>query len=252
MSVSPPIHPARPAGPVRRDPFDASWRERVAALSLFTVGLLSALVFGLELWRESDRIAELAGLLPASALFAGKFLPLWSVSGKSSFSPWELGLVIWVMDTASVVLIVYSIEGIEKWRWLQRGLGKMRSNARLVVTAYPRIKKAAVVGVVLFVLFPVAGTGALGGSFLGILLGLHRWVLIAAVSAGGLIGGMAMAYAAVHFGEALAGFEQVQNDPTARYTIIAAVAAVVVVCVVMLNRLYRRALAQAAVELEGS
>lgn len=227
------------------DPFDASWRERVFAIALATVVLNSILIFGLSLYRDAGRVTELLGLMPASALFAGKFLPLWSVSGKSSFSPWELGAVIWVMDTATVVLVVYSIEGLETVRWIRRGLARLRANARLVVAAYPRIRKAAVVGVVLFVLFPVAGTGALGGSFLGILLGLHRWVVIAAVSGGGLLGGMAMAYAALHFGEALAGLQAAQDDPTIRYAIMGGLVAVIVVCMAMFNRLYQRALAQA-------
>lgn len=230
-----------------RDPFDASWRERIFVLGLATVVLNAILVFGLALYRDAGRVPELLGLIPASALFAGKFLPLWSASGKSSFSPWELGTVIWVMDTATVVLIVYSIEGLEAVRWIRSGLARLRKNARLVVAAYPRIRKAAVVGVVAFVLFPVAGTGALAGSFLGILLGLHRWMVIAAVSAGGLLGGMAMAFAALHFGEALASLEAAQGDPVVRYALMGGVLSLIVGCLVVFNRLYQRALAQAEV-----
>lgn len=228
-----------------RNPFDASWQERAFALAFATVVLNTVLIVGLGLYRDAGRLPELLGLMPASALFAGKFLPLWSVSGKSSFSPWELGTVIWVMDTATVVLVVYSIEGLEAVRWIQRGLARLRNNARLVVAAYPRIRKAAVVGVVLFVLFPVAGTGALAGSVLGILLGLHRWIVIAAVSGGGLLGGMVMAYAALHFGEALAGIQAAQDEPAVRYAIMGGILSLIAICIAFFNRLYQRALSQA-------
>ena len=83
--------------------------------------------------------------------------------------------------------MVYGLEGLYRFRRLKAGLHKVQANAGLVVDAYPWIRRAAVAGVVVFVLFPVAGTGAIGGCFLGILLGIRRGVLIAAVSAPALL-----------------------------------------------------------------
>src|SRR5690606_15986394 len=109
---------------------------------------------------------------------------------------------------------------------------------------YPRMRKTAIAGIVLFVMFPIAGTGAIGASFIGILLGVHRARLIAAVSAGGLIGGMTMAFLAANFTTALRDLEAAQSDPTLKYLLVAAVLAVLAAAVWLLTRAYRRALAE--------
>jgi uncharacterized membrane protein len=228
---------------VARDPFDVTWRERVAVLGAAAGMFLTALVLGLIY--AHDATIELLGLVPASIFAIGKFLPLWGIGGNSHFNPWQLGLVIWVLDTYTVITVVYGLEALYRIRPLERALARVQTNASLVLAAYPRIRRAAVVGVIVFVLFPVAGTGALVGAFLGILLGLHRSVLIAAVSLGGLSGGMLMAFAAVNFGEAMQRLREIQNNPAVKYATIAVIVVALVVAFMWLNRIYRRALAAA-------
>ncbi len=210
-------------------------------------GMFALLVVGVTVGLNyaASATKELFGLVPASFFAAGKFLPLWGISDKSNFTPYGLGLVIWVMDTVTVLLVVYSLEAFYRFERLKGGLDKIQQNAGLVLEAYPRIRTAAVVGVVLFVLFPIAGTGAIGGTFLGILLGLHRFVLIAAVSAGGLLGGMLMAFAASNFGDSLKALREMQQDPTVKYAIMAGVVLVLIIAFMWLNRVYKRALAAA-------
>jgi len=233
----------------RVDPFNASWRERVAVLVPAYALLTLALVLGVRL--ATGPTMELVGLVPVSFFAAGKFLPLWAVSGKSHFGPYQLGLVIWVLDTFTVLNIVYALEAFYRIGPVKRGLERVQRNAHLVLTAYPRLRRAALVGVVAFVCFPVAGTGAIGGTFLGILLGLNRFALIAAVSAGGLVGGMAMAFAAVHFRDAMVTLRELQEGSVVRYALIALTIAVVVGAVWAVNRAYRRALRTAQDEEEG-
>lgn len=232
------------------DPFDVSWRERVAVLGGVGGVLLAAYALGMAL--NPRATLELTGLVPASFFAAGKFLPLWSISGKSNFGPYQLGVVIWLMDTCTVIGVVYAIEGAHKVRPIKRGLERVQANARLVLAAYPRLRKAAVGGVILFVLFPVAGTGSVGATFIGILLAMHRAALIAAVSVGGLIGGMLMAFIAVHFENALLSLREAQHDPTLKYVFVGAVIGLFVVGLVFLNRAYRRALESAREELKDS
>lgn len=231
-----------------RDPFDVSWRERLAVLGTVGGALLCSLIIGLAYAHEAT--AELIGLIPASMFAIGKFLPLWGI-GQSNFNPWELGLVIWGLDTWTVLIVVYGLEGLYRIRPLKRALAKVQTNASLVLTAYPRIRRTAVVGVVAFVLFPLAGTGALVGAFLGILLGLQRFVLIAAVSLGGLFGGMLMAFAAVNFGEAMEQLRQAQSDPTVKWLIIGGIVVILVVAFWWLNKIYKRALEAARREMEA-
>lgn len=226
-----------------RDPFDADWRERLIVLGGLVAVLVAAYVIGIRYAAGSTK--ELSALVPASFFVVGKFLPLWSISGKSNFGPYELGLVIWVMDTCSVLIVVYALEGLYWIKPLKRWLDRIHDNARLVLVAYPRMRRTAVGGLVLFVLFPIAGTGALGAAFIGVLLGIHRGVLIAAVSLGGLLGGMSMAFLASNFASALRDFEALQRDPRLKYAFIALVVALFAAGVLWAGRAYRRALALA-------
>ena len=221
------------------DPFDVTWRERVFVLGSIFGALLVAFLLGLIYGRTQT--LELAGLLPVTFFAAGKFLPIWGVTGQSQFSAWELGAVVWLLDTVSVLLIVYGLEGLYRFRALKRSLEKIHDNVGLVIRAYPKMRKAAVIGVVLFVLFPVAGTGAVGATFLGILLRLHRATLIIAVSIGGLFGGALMAFLAVHFANLVIRW---QNSETVQYFGIAILATLVIAGVVWLNRAHQRALKQ--------
>jgi uncharacterized membrane protein len=229
--------------PAPHDPYDASWRERLAVLGTGFGLFFAAFVLGLIYAHEAT--TELLGIVPVSMFVVGKFLPMWGITGQSNFNPWELGLVIWVLDTCTVLFIVYALEGLYRVAQLKRTIEKVRSNVSLVLVAYPRIRKGAVVGVVLFVLFPIAGTGAMMGAFLGILLGLHRHVLIAAVSAGGLLGGMFMAFLAVYFGETLIWLREMQQHPAVKYASIAALILLAVLAFRWLSRMYARALAAA-------
>jgi len=212
-------------------------------LGLVLGGLIAALVVGLTL--APGPTAELIGLVPLSMFAVGKFLPLWGVSGESHFGPWELGLVIWVLDTCTVLLVVYGLEALYRFDRLRRPLEKVQANAGLVLRAYPRIRRVAVVGVALFVLFPVAGTGAMAGAFLAILLGLKRHVAILAVSLGGLGGGMMMAFLAVFFEGAATEFQHLQDNPAVKWGSMAVVALLLVLAVRGLTRAYRRALEEA-------
>jgi uncharacterized membrane protein len=232
---------------VGRDPFDVSWRERLAVLGTMLGVILCALVLGLIYAHGATM--ELIGLVPASIVAIGKFLPLWGI-GASHFNPWQLGLVIWVLDTCTVLVMIYGLEIIHRVGPLKRFLSKLQLNAGLVLAAYPRIRRAAVIGVLLFVLFPVAGTGAMVGSFLGILLGLNRGVLIATVSVGGLCGGMLMAFAAVNFRDAMLRLRETQSDPIIKWAIITAVVVALIAFFWWLNRMYKRAIEAAREDME--
>ncbi|MCP4449092.1 MAG: small multi-drug export protein [Myxococcales bacterium] len=227
-------------------PFEVTWRERVAVLG----GVGALLVFGFLLGKEiaPRETLEVLGLLPVTFVAVGKFLPLWGVSGQSSLGPYELGLVIWGLDTLTVVVFVYSFEAFYKLRPLRKALDKLYTNMSLVLKVYPSMKRASVVGVFLFVLFPVSGTGALGASVIGALLGMERRVVMATVSAGGLVGGLLMAALADNSANALLSLKSVQNNPSSKYWISAGLILILMAIVVLLGRAFRRALERASAE----
>jgi len=225
----------------RRNPFDAGWKERLLVLGLFYGALACGIVLGLIFANGPTK--ELFALVPISFFAAGKFLPLWAL-GSDHFGFYELGVLIWIMDTSTVLVVVYSIEAIYKIPGVGKGLMKVQANAGIVLDAFPWIRKFALIGIVLFVLFPVSGTGAIGGSLLGALLGLHRYKIIAAVSVGGCLGGLCMAFLAKHFGEALKSF---RNNPY----LIALLILSVILALWGLNRAYKKALVRSKLRASG-
>jgi uncharacterized membrane protein len=248
--VGPPSPDTAPLTLAREDLFDIDWRERAVVLG--SVAGAALLALGLGLIFAPAPTLELFGLVPVSMFAVGKFLPLWGVTGKSHFGPYELGLVIWVLDTASALFWVYALAGLVRFQRLRLTVDRLRDGASLVLEAYPSMRRAALVGLILFVLIPFAGTGAMVGTFVGILLGLRRGLLIAAVSSGGLLGGALMALAADHFAGRLIRLQNVQRDPLVKYGSIAAVLLILVVIVWALHRAYRRALGQARARRQSS
>jgi uncharacterized membrane protein len=210
----------------------ATTRERVIVLgACFGIAAL-ALVLGLVLAPRETRL--LLALMAAAFLFLGKFLPLVAIE-EPTFGFYELGLVIWAMDTFTVLVLVYSIQALYRWRLPARVLRRVQDKAALALAAFPRLRRYAFFGMVLFVLFPVSGTGAIGGTLLGALLGLHRARIIAACCLGGLIGGLGMALLAERFGRAIEG---ARDNPWA----IVLLVALLLAGVLALNHAYRRAL----------
>lgn len=226
------------------NPFDVTWKERVLVLGLVFGGIAALIVIGLVSWPEATR--QLFMLVPASFVALGKFLPSCGIYGlppaipsdEILWGPYQLGLVIGVMDTCTALIIVYSLEALYRTPGISRILTKANENAQLVLRAFPKMRSFAIVAIILFVLFPVAGTGAIGGSFLGGVLGMHRARIIAAVCAGGFLGGASMAWLFVRFGKAV---ESLKGNPW----LIGLVIALAVLFFVMLGRAYKRALARA-------
>lgn len=237
----------KPAALGPHNPFDVSWRERALVLGLVFGGLAALIAVGLQLRPEATK--QLFQLIPASFALLGKFLPSCGIFGMPPaipadeilWGPYQLGLVIGIMDTCTVLIIVYSLEALYRTPGIRTLLTKANNNAQLVLDAFPRMRSFAIVSIILFVLFPVAGTGAIGGSFLGGVLGIHRFRIIAAVAAGGFLGGAAMAWLFVHFGRAV---DSLKGNPW----LLGLVIAIAVAFFVMLGRAYKKALARAREE----
>lgn len=226
--------------PVLADPFGIDRRERILVLA-GTLGLV-LLGIGLGFLLAPAATLELVGLVPISVFAAGKFLPLWALSQKSHFSPWHLGLVIWALDTITILIVVYALWPLLAFKKIRLWIDKVREEAKVVLEAYPKMRRYTVVGLTLFVLFPVAGTGAFVGGFVGILLGLPKKTLIASVSAGGFLGGMLIAALSASMQHALLAFHAAQEKPWIQYTILASVLLLIIAVMIFFNRMHRKAL----------
>ncbi|MHC4899735.1 MAG: small multi-drug export protein, partial [Planctomycetota bacterium] len=148
------------------------------------------------------------------------------------FSPWELSFLVLYMDLMVALLVVYHIGFLFKLPWLGRRLALLAMQSRRGIARHRWIRRITFLVTVAFVMFPLASTGSVGGGILARLCGISRTGALMAIVLGSILGCAAM----------FAGAELIRRylDPTSPATIGAGIAVIVVV-ILVLNWLYRRA-----------
>ena len=77
-------------------------------------------------------------------------------------------------------------------KWIE----KMMSGGKRFFAERPYIEKLSFVGVILFVMFPLQGSGGIGGSIVGRMLGMKKHEVLTAITIGALLGTFAIAMGA--------------------------------------------------------
>lgn len=111
-------------------------------------------------------------------------------------TPTELFFMVTYMDVAAALLVAFHIGALFRLPWFGQRVASLVEDARFVLSKFPWMQRLAFTGMTLFVAFPLAATGAIGGSILGTLLGLKRGATFLATILGCLIGNGALLLAA--------------------------------------------------------
>lgn len=102
-----------------------------------------------------------------------------------------LGLLFF-MDFLCAVLWAFHIDFAFQIPWAGPKFQALIHDGRFFVEKYPWMRRATFLANLLFVTIPLAGTGSIGGSIFGRLLGQSRGATFAAVVLGSLAGNLAM------------------------------------------------------------
>jgi uncharacterized membrane protein len=145
---------------------------------------------------ESGLLA-IVGHAGLSLAFVGKFI-VFAGLGAGAPSPWQLAGMVFLLDLFFAFALASGIEALERAPLLGRGLRRARSRAQEVLAEYPGLERRAFFGVALFVFLPLAGTGAITGSFLGRIFGLSRFDAVSAIALGSAVTALTFA-ALAHF-----------------------------------------------------
>jgi uncharacterized membrane protein len=100
-----------------------------------------------------------------------------AVLGETAFvnlSTLDLAIVVLVLNTALTVVYVGAFDLLEKIPYLGPRLARGRAHALAVATERVWIRRWATAGVALFVISPLPGSGVLGGTLVGRVVGLTR------------------------------------------------------------------------------
>ena len=127
-------------------------------------------------------------------------------SAIAHLSTWDLVAIVIAVNAATSFLYAFNLDLLERVPWIGPRLVRERHAATASLALRPWIRRRATLGVFLFVLSPLPGSGTLGGTIVGRLVGLSRWhsfvatLLASAVAAGiyGVFGDRLHAWANEH------------------------------------------------------
>jgi len=138
----------------------------------------------------------------AAALVGQAFL-IFFVLGKfailqgpinETFTSFELAALVAYMDVSIAVVLVYNLPRLYRVKRFGRTLEDLAEHGLYMLEQKPWLRRVTVFGVMAFVMFPLTGTGAIGGSIFGRLLGLSARRTLAAIATGASVGSFGIAY----------------------------------------------------------
>ncbi len=99
---------------------------------------------------------------------------------------WQLAYVVMYVNAVSGWFYTYNLDLLGKLPKIGPWLRRSRINARAMLEQRPWIRRWSVVGVSLFVITPLPGSGALGGSLVGHIVGISKRATVIAVAVAGI------------------------------------------------------------------
>ena len=171
------------------------WLTLMAPIAV-SLMLLAGLYFG----AGTDYTRRLLSALLVGLFLFGRFIILGGhdkevaeVTGGMTSS--ELFLMVTYMDVFVAVVLVFHSAFLFRLPWFGSRAAALVEDGRFFVTSQPWVRRATFLGVVLFVAFPLAAMGSVGGTIFGRLLGLTRLTTFIAVLIGSLLGNGTMWWA---------------------------------------------------------
>jgi len=220
---------------IRRDAanFERAFREEhpyqywsTLAAPVLVSGVLLAVVAAL--W--GGAVAQSLMLRALAAFFVfGKFAilePTTALSSEALFS-----LIVY-MDLMVAVFISFHMAGLFRLPLLGPRLAALVSDGEFMLAAQPWMRRMTFVGLVCFVMVPLAATGSIGGAIFGRLLGLPRRTTFFGVTLGSVLGCGVM-----YFGAELIRAHVSPDDPW----LLGGGIALILAVLWLLNARYRRA-----------
>lgn len=158
-------------------------------------------------FRGGEAAVEFLTTALATATVAGKFIVIRGIHDEGFFdSPYKLAVLVVYLDLIVALIAVYNIGIFYRIPKFGAKIRDMQRNGKRILARNPWMGKVTFFGIVAFVMFPLAGTGAIGGSIFGRLLGVSRSVTMTAIAIGSVLGAFLMALLADLFGATLERF----------------------------------------------
>lgn len=173
--------------------FEASFRRNNPLLWLCTVLIPPVLTVSLLVLLAIVNGTGYVRTLLLAALFtffgAGRFaIPLVDQLPWLPLDRFEVFLLITYMDLMVALIIPFHIGLFFRMPGIGPKISALVADGQFILSSNPWMKRASFLGLVMFVMFPLAATGSVGGAIFSRLLGMSRLASIVAISIGSLLG----------------------------------------------------------------
>ena len=143
---------------------------------------------GAALWRGAKAAWFMAAVAGGSFVLVGKFVILAGVENHAPVGAWVLVPLVVYVETATAVILIANFMLFYRIPILGKRLDAIQTATWNVLHAQKWMRRFTLVGTIVFVAAPFAGSGAVGGAILGRLLGLTRASTLVATVVGSAIG----------------------------------------------------------------
>jgi uncharacterized membrane protein len=198
------------------------WLSLVLPAAMILGALVALLIFKGVLFT-----AKLVAAAAVTFVFLGRLVILLGQQNPEQLdfdiflTPNQLFFMVSYLDLAAAILVAFHVGLLFDLPVVGKRATALIDDAKFVMNRFPTIQQAAFLGLTGFVAFPLAATGAIGGSILGTLLGLSRIQVFVATIIGCLIGNSLM----LKFSELM---EPLTRNPWIKYSSLVAIIALVI------------------------
>jgi len=125
----------------------------------------------------------------------GTVVPLGIAGGVD---PWAIAICTAFVDIAVGVFLTWNFDLAKKIPFIGSGINRIQLKGKAMLEDLPWLERASFVGIVVFVMFPFQGSGAVGGTILGRAIGLSPNRNLSAVSIGAISGSLILSASVVY------------------------------------------------------
>jgi uncharacterized membrane protein len=165
-------------------------RDRPVLTRLHLVMPLVLLAVAIATLYVAGNLGRVSAAAAASFFYLGKLVILSGALPDESFgmTALQLAVMVFLMDMWVAYCFAYNLHHVYKIPRVGPWLERLQLYCRYWLSRQPWMKRWAFTGVMLFVMFPVTGTGAPGGSILGRIVGLRAGTTLFAIALGSTLG----------------------------------------------------------------
>jgi len=163
----------------------------LAALILPVVTAIAVLLV-IFLLVSHDAVAEVI-YNSAVIMVAGKFAVLLNNPDGFLRTPYHMAAMITYMDLSIGFICVYNVNVLFRIPGFGKKVADLQGFCKLMLRKNQWMRKATFVGTVAFVMFPLSGTGAIGGALFSQILGMRKRRALFAIFVGAVIGSFGLA-----------------------------------------------------------